>query len=66
MIAQHIRNLGYSARAHTVMDGEVLQPPLLLLSGLGEVSRIGEVILNPYLGPAIEIRRGHHRYADEP
>ncbi|MCB1407555.1 MAG: NAD-binding oxidoreductase, partial [Rhodobacteraceae bacterium] len=42
VIAQQIRNLGYSAKAHSVMDGEVLQPPLLLLSGLGEVSRIGE------------------------
>ncbi|MDX1781452.1 MAG: reductive dehalogenase, partial [Thalassovita sp.] len=54
VIAKHIRNLGYSAKAHTVMDGEVLQPPLLLLSGLGEVSRIGEVILNPYLGPRLK------------
>ena len=54
IIASHIRSLGYSARAHTVMDGEVLQPPLLLLSGLGEVSRIGEVILNPYLGPRLK------------
>ena len=32
----------------------MLQPPLLLLSGLGEVSRIGEVILNPYLGPRLK------------
>ncbi len=54
VIARQIRNLGYSAKAHTVMDGEVLQPPLLLLSGLGEVSRIGEVILNPYLGPRLK------------
>ncbi len=54
VIAKHIRNLGYSAKAHSVMDGEVLQPPLLLLSGLGEVSRIGEVILNPYLGPRLK------------
>ena len=54
VLAKHIRNLGYSAKAHTVMDGEVLQPPLLLLSGLGEVSRIGEVILNPYLGPRLK------------
>ena len=54
VIAKHIRNLGYGARAHTVMDGEVLQPPLLLLSGLGEVSRIGEVILNPFLGPRLK------------
>lgn len=54
VLAKHIRNLGYSAKAHTVMDGEVLQPPLLLLSGLGEVSRIGEVILNPFLGPRLK------------
>ncbi len=54
VMAQQIRNLGYSAKAHTVMDGEVLQPPLLLLAGLGEVSRIGEVILNPYLGPRLK------------
>ncbi len=54
VIAQQIRNLGYSAKAHTVLDGEVLQPPLLLLSGLGEVSRIGEVILNPFLGPRLK------------
>ncbi|MBW4707196.1 4Fe-4S dicluster domain-containing protein [Roseobacter sp. YSTF-M11] len=54
IIARQIRNLGYKAKAHTVMDGEVLQPPLLLLSGLGEVSRIGEVILNPFLGPRLK------------
>ncbi len=54
VIAQQIRNLGYKAKAHTVLDGEVLQPPLLLLSGLGEVSRIGEVILNPFLGPRLK------------
>ncbi len=54
VIAQQIRNLGYSAKAHTVMDGTVLQPPLLLLAGLGEVSRIGDVILNPYLGPRLK------------
>ena len=54
IVAEQIRQMGYSARTHTVMDGEVLQPPLLLLSGLGEVSRIGEVILNPFLGPRLK------------
>jgi len=39
---------------HSVLDGDVLQPPLLLLAGLGEVSRIGEVILNPFLGPRLK------------
>ncbi|QUJ78189.1 2Fe-2S iron-sulfur cluster binding domain-containing protein [Sulfitobacter albidus] len=54
VVAKQLRNLGYKAKAHTVIDGEVLQPPLLLLSGLGEVSRIGEVILNPFLGPRLK------------
>lgn len=54
IVAEQLRRLGYSARVHTVLDGDVLQPPLLLLSGLGEVSRIGEVILNPYLGPRLK------------
>ena len=54
IIAEQIRKMGYSARSHSVMDGEVLQPPLLLLAGLGEVSRIGEVILNPFLGPRLK------------
>ncbi|MGB7307178.1 MAG: 4Fe-4S double cluster binding domain-containing protein, partial [Burkholderiaceae bacterium] len=54
VVGEQIRRLGYSARVHTVLDGDVLQPPLLLLSGLGEVSRIGEVILHPYLGPRLK------------
>ena len=54
VLAQHLRNLGYTARVHSVMDEEVLHPPLLLLSGLGEVSRIGEIILNPFLGPRLK------------
>jgi reductive dehalogenase len=54
ILGEQIRRLGYSARVHSVLDGDVLQPPLLLLSGLGEVSRIGEVILNPYLGPRLK------------
>ncbi len=54
VLAEHIRRLGYTARVHSVMDDEVLHPPLLLLSGLGEVSRIGEVILNPFLGPRLK------------
>ena len=54
ILGEQIRRLGYSARVHSVIDGDVLQPPLLLLSGLGEVSRIGEVILNPFLGPRLK------------
>ncbi|WP_238366351.1 4Fe-4S dicluster domain-containing protein [Mesobacterium pallidum] len=54
VMARQLRNLGYAAKAHTAIDGDVLQPPLLLLAGLGEVSRIGEVILNPFLGPRLK------------
>jgi reductive dehalogenase len=54
VLGQQIRNLGYTANVHTVMSSEVVQPPLMLLSGLGEVSRIGEVILNPFLGPRLK------------
>ncbi|WP_323766962.1 reductive dehalogenase [Marinovum sp.] len=54
VIAAQIRNLGYTAKAHTNMSSQVLHPPLLLLAGLGEVSRIGEVIVNPFLGPRLK------------
>ena len=51
VIAGHVCRLGYSARVHTVLEGDALQPPLLILAGLGDVIRIGNVILNPCLGP---------------
>jgi len=51
IMADHIRRLGWSARAHTNIDSEVLHIPLILLAGLGELSRIGELVLNPYVGP---------------
>lgn len=50
-IASYIRQLGYETRAHTSQDSLVLHTPLILLAGLGELSRIGEVVLNPFLGP---------------
>lgn len=50
-VANYIRKLGYEARAHTNADSDVLHLPLVLLAGLGELSRIGELVLNPFLGP---------------
>ena len=51
IVGAHIRNLGYSARGHSVMDQDVLHIPTILESGLGELSRIGELVLNPFVGP---------------
>jgi len=51
IIASHLRSLGYASRAHSNTDGQVLQVPLILKAGLGELSRIGEVVLNPFVGP---------------
>ncbi len=43
--------VGATRPARTPTPTVVLQLPLTLLAGLGELSRIGEVVLNPYLGP---------------
>ena len=51
ILADYIRRLGYPARAHHVMNYQVVVPPILLWAGLGEMSRIGDTVLNPFLGP---------------
>ena len=51
ILAEHIRGLGHVARSQTNADSQVLQIPLILLAGLGEMSRIGELVLNPFVGP---------------
>ena len=51
LLGQHLRNLGFDATAHSAADSDVIQTPLIMLAGLGEVSRIGDIILNPFLGP---------------
>lgn len=51
VMADHLRALGFPARAQTNADSEVLHIPLILLAGLGELSRIGELVLNPFVGP---------------
>jgi len=50
-LAEYIRRLGYPARAHHAMNYQVVVPPILLWAGLGEMCRIGEMVLNPFLGP---------------
>ncbi len=49
VMANYIRRLGYPARAHHAMTYQVVVPPLLVLAGIGEMSRAG-IVLNPFLG----------------
>ena len=51
IMAAHCRRMGYSARAHSNAHSEVIHNPAILMAGLGEVSRIGDTMLNPFIGP---------------
>lgn len=51
IMAAHCRRMGYSARTHSNAHSEVIHNPAILMSGLGEVSRIGDTLLNPFIGP---------------
>ncbi len=51
VMAEFLRGHGFPARAQTNADSDVLQIPLILWAGLGELSRIGELVLNPFVGP---------------
>ncbi|MDF1552932.1 MAG: reductive dehalogenase [Deferrisomatales bacterium] len=51
ILADYIRRLGYPARAHNALNYQVVVPPILLWAGLGELSRIGDTVINPFLGP---------------
>ena len=51
ILAEYIRRLGYPAKAHYAPFYDVVLPPILLWAGLGEMSRIGDSVLNPFIGP---------------
>jgi len=50
IMADYIRKLGYPALAHHVGTYQVAISPLLLLAGIGEMSRMGASIINPFMG----------------
>ena len=54
VMAKHLRSIGISSTPQTNTNSEVLQLPLSLLAGLGEMSRIGELVLNPFVGPRLK------------
>jgi ferredoxin len=54
VMADVVRQLGFPARSQTNVDSDVLHIPLMLQAGLGELSRIGELVLNPFIGPRIK------------
>ncbi len=51
IMGETLRRLGFPARSQTNADSDVLHIPLVLWAGLGELSRIGELVLNPFVGP---------------
>lgn len=51
IMAEMLREFGFPARSQTNADSDVLHIPLILWAGLGELSRIGELVLNPFVGP---------------
>jgi reductive dehalogenase len=51
ILADYIRRLGYPARAHHARNYQVVVPPILLKAGVGEMCRIGDIVLNPFIGP---------------
>ncbi len=53
-VAQFIRNLGYSARAHIDGSYRVICPLVARDAGLGEIGRMG-LLMTPELGPRVRL-----------
>ena len=51
IMGEFLRAQGFPARSQTNADSDLLHIPLILWAGLGELSRIGELVLNPFVGP---------------
>ena len=54
VMADVMRAAGFSSRSQTNADSDVLHIPLMMWAGLGELSRIGELVLNPFVGPRLK------------
>ena len=60
IMSEFLRAKGFSARSQTNADSDVLHIPLILWAGLGELSRIGELVLNPFVGPRFQVGGSDH------
>jgi ferredoxin len=54
ILAYCIRQHGYPARAHHALNYQVVALPILVWAGLGEISCIGDIVLNPFLAPCFK------------
>ena len=54
VMAEHLRANGFPSRPQTNADSDVIHTSLVMWAGLGELSRIGEVVLNPFIGPRLK------------
>lgn len=53
-MGEMLRAMGFHSRSQTNADSEVVHIPLVMWAGLGELSRIGELVLNPFIGPRMK------------
>jgi len=50
ILANYIRSLGYSARAHHLTNYAAAMPPCIIAAGLGELTRTGDCAAHPRMG----------------
>lgn len=54
LLAAYIRELGYPAKAHHLVNEEVLHQPMAIMAGLGELGR-NDTIISARYGPAMRL-----------
>jgi len=50
VMAAHCWQMGFFARSHSNAYSEVIHNLVIIMAGLGEVSRIGDIVLNFFIG----------------